>query len=832
MTGHLALIAAVAVANLALGAAVLAKQPRGKINRYFALFSFAVAAWTLSNGLALTYPEAQWGYLLARFAFASASIIPIAFFLFASVFPTSQPTPAARLLSGFTIAGVASCLASFTPLLVRGTTLASGTLQVVYGPLHLPFAIYFISCLSVSLLLLSRKLLVLTGFQRLQVRYLFVGVLAAALGATGTNLVIPLLVGTSRFSRYGPLFGLLMVAFVAHSIIRHRLMNIRLVVRRGFVYLVAAAIAGAVFAVLIVILADVAGGRSQDVSLPIQVGVALLIALAFQPLKRRIQSSLDRYLYRETYDYQRIIRDASKTIGATLDLKSLLEYLCRVTIQTLRPDFVAVFTRDAGANAFALATKTAFSENHDVPGQVPLASSDPLPRFLVMSGRALIKDELGRAISGGDAESAVKHLSALGGEIALPMFSENQLIGLLVVGPKLSGDAYFVEDVELLTTLANQAAIAVNNAQLYRQVVLVNEHIENILRTMDSAVITVDASGKVAICNSTAEHLTGLSRSQLMSLSVDGLPHALGNQLKATLADGLSRLQTETTLPSDAHPVLPIVSSTSALHGSQGAILGALVVFSDLSKLKALESEKRRAERLAAFGTLVSGIAHEIKNPLVAIKTFAELLPERFTDTEFREDFSKVVINEIDRIDDLVARLRGLAVPSPQAGGPIDIRESIIDTLVLLRGQLEQARITVHRELGDPVPHVAIDAAQVKQLFLNLFINAIEAMGPGGVLTVRVGRRITPHGNWVVAEVSDTGSGIPEAIRTHIFDPFFTTKPRGSGLGLAICRGITDAHRGILRAESNRSVSGTTIMVEFPASTAIPTVIEEQALLS
>ncbi|MEK7324745.1 MAG: histidine kinase dimerization/phospho-acceptor domain-containing protein, partial [Chloroflexota bacterium] len=190
---------------------------------------------------------------------------------------------------------------------------------------------------------------------------------------------------------------------------------------------------------------------------------------------------------------------------------------------------------------------------------------------------------------------------------------------------------------------------------------------------------------------------------------------------------------------------------TSALRDERGAIHGALIVFSDLSNIKALESEKRRAERLAAFGTLVSGIAHEIKNPLVAIRTFAELLPERFTDTEFREDFSKVVVNEIDRIDDLVARLRGLSVPSPQAGGPIDICESIIDTLVLLRGQLEQARITVHRELEDAAPHVAIDAAQVKQLFLNLFINAIEAMGPGGVLTVRVGRRITPSGDWVVA---------------------------------------------------------------------------------
>ena len=689
-----------------------------------------------------------------------------------------------------------------------------------------------IACLAFGLFLLTQKLSLLKGLQELQVRYVFLGFLTAAGGATLTNLIIPIFFQTSRFSRYGPLFSIVMIGVIAHSIIRHRLMNIRLVVRRGFVYLVAAAIAGAVFTIVIVIVADALGERSQDVSLPLQVGVALLIALAFQPLKRRIQSSLDRYLYRETYDYQRIIRDASETIGATLDLKSLLDYLCQVTIRTLRPDSVAVFTRDAGAKALSLATNAAFSENERLSENVRLTPTEALPRFLVTSRRALLKDELGRAISGADAEGAVTHLASLGGEIALPMFSENQLIGLLVVGPKLSGDAYFVEDVELLTTLSNQAAIAVNNAQLYRQVVLANEYIENILRTMDSGVITVDGNGKVAICNSTAERLTGLPRPLLMSLTVDGLPPSLGSQLKATLTDGLSRLQTETTLPSDAHPVRPVVSSTSALRDSQGTILGALVVFSDLSKLKALESEKRRAERLAAFGTLVSGIAHEIKNPLVAIRTFAELLPERFAETDFRDDFSKVVISEIDRIDDLVARLRGLAVPSPQTGGPIDIREPIIDTLSLLRGQFEQARLTVIRDLEDPAPPVEIDAAQVKQLFLNLFINAIDAMGPGGTLMVRTRQRLTSSGNWIVVEVSDTGPGIPEAIRAHVFDPFFTTKPRGSGLGLAISRGITDAHHGTLRAEANRSGPGTTIVVEFPASTASPSAIEEKALLS
>jgi signal transduction histidine kinase len=273
------------------------------------------------------------------------------------------------------------------------------------------------------------------------------------------------------------------------------------------------------------------------------------------------------------------------------------------------------------------------------------------------------------------------------------------------------------------------------------------------------------------------------------------------------------------------------VCSTSALRDDKGHILGALVVFSDLSKIKELENEKRRAERLASFGALVSGIAHEIKNPLVAIKTFAELLPERFSDTDFRADFSKVVRIEIDRIDGLVARLRGLAAPTPDTLAPIDLREPISDTLSLLRAQLEHTQTTVDRDLGSSQTLVAIDPSQAKQLFLNLFLNALEAMTPGGRLAVRILRSHRQGQPWIQVLITDTGPGIPDLIRGKIFEPFFSTKARGSGLGLAICRSITDAHRGTIRAESASRGAGTTIIVEFPAAIAGVRLEERSALL-
>jgi signal transduction histidine kinase len=259
-----------------------------------------------------------------------------------------------------------------------------------------------------------------------------------------------------------------------------------------------------------------------------------------------------------------------------------------------------------------------------------------------------------------------------------------------------------------------------------------------------------------------------------------------------------------------------MMSSCSAFRRNDGTINGAVIVFSDLTTLKQLEAEKRRAERLAALGALASGLAHEIKNPLVAIRTFAELLPERFSDPEFRESFSQVALTEIERIDHLVARLRGFVVPATNTLAPLDLRDPIEDTLILLRAQLEQKRITLTRNLGDISAHVAGDLPQLKQLFLNILLNSLEAMEPGGTLTVRLTRHPSPEPPHVSIEISDSGHGIQFHVLSTLFDPFVTTKPNGTGLGLALCRGIADAHGATIRAQNNRDRSGATIILTFP----------------
>ncbi|HXB03874.1 MAG TPA: ATP-binding protein, partial [Candidatus Angelobacter sp.] len=688
----------------------------------------------------------------------------------------------------------------------------------LYGPAHRWFGIYFLLCFATGIYTLAKASSQALGTTRVQLRYLLLGISLTGAGAITTNLVIPVLWKTSRYSLLGPYFSLLFFSFSAHAIIRHRLMDIRVFIRKSAVYVSAIIASGIIFVLAAQPLARAAGYQHGDSVHPgTALVIALLLAIAFQPLKGWIQLYMNRYVYRESYDYQRTVREVTKSLSTILDLQSLLQYLTATIENTLKVETVVVYIWDPSRRTFVPRPPNESARRLNLSSIAELTESSPLLTFLRIEQRFLAREEADVDAAPALVRAAAQHLAALGGEIAFPLVNDSTVTGLMVFGPKRSGDPYFNEDIDLLSTLTSQAAVAMQNAQLYRQVVLANEYLDNILSTMESGVIAVDATGRVSRVNPAAERLTGLDSRFLAAASCADLPAMLALPLRETLSDGKARPQFEIAIDRTIGP-LPLVCSTATLQSKDGTTEGALIVFSDLTRIKDLESEKRTAERLAAFGALASGIAHEIKNPLVAIRTFAELLPERFSDIDFREDFSKVVVREIDRIDNLVARLRGIATAPQQQLGSVDVRHPLSETLKLLRGQLEQTRTTVRNTSEDTALFVTIDDAQLKQLFLNLFQNAIEAMGHDGEICIDISRKESAGATVVVIEISDTGPGISDSARNHIFEPFFTTKPTGSGLGLAICRSIVDAHRGSIRAQNNLNRPGTTIVVELPVA--------------
>jgi PAS domain S-box-containing protein len=333
---------------------------------------------------------------------------------------------------------------------------------------------------------------------------------------------------------------------------------------------------------------------------------------------------------------------------------------------------------------------------------------------------------------------------------------------------------------------------------------------------MDSGVIAAREDGVVTTCNPAAERILGIEAARVVGRPLEALDPAIRAVLRSSLVDH-SESETEVTVTLPEGRALPLIVHTSALHDHKGAVSGAIAVLNDHSRLKALEEDKRRTDRLSALGAMATGIAHEIRNPLVAIKTFAELLPERADDHEFRSTFAKVAVKEIHRIEQLLGRLRALAVPSSFPLRPLDLQVPLAETLDLLRGEADRRRVRSVVEIEHDLPPILGELDQLKQLFLNLFLNGLEAMTAGGTLTVtvRADRERADRGV-ITVRVTDTGPGIPREDLGRVFEPFFTTKSTGTGLGLAICRSIADAHRAALWADPGPAGLGTTFVVQFP----------------
>jgi len=808
----------VCTAQIILAAVVVLNNRRALVNRLFGLSVLTIVGWISTITFALSAND-RWAVVwLGRLGFAFASAIPFTLLCMFSAFSDERVRLHKRRIMTLGLFCILFVTLSLSPWIVAGARSVDGHQNFIYGPVHRFFGLYFLASFVFALYTLWAALRSASGLRRLQLRYLLIGIVLGGIGGTTTNLVVPLIWKTSAYSAFGPYFTLLMVSFSAHAIIRHRLMDIRVVIRKGVVYVSAMVAAVSVFLILANVAKRLSAFDTDRISLPEAIVFAGIAAVLFQPFKTWLQRSLNRYVYRETYDYQRIIRKASTQLSSMLDLPSLLDYLSSTIETTFKAEAVTLYLRDSRERRYV--ARRGPRSPHWASGNTAHSISEQaeIVRFMQHTPRPLVHEEAIRYSNDKLMESAALELRAVGGHIAFPLIDENSLTGMLIVGPKRSGDPYFSEDIDLLSTLVSQAAVAIKNAHLYREVVLVNEYVDNILSTMASGVIAVDASGYISLSNPAAEHLTGMSLKRRQNVSYDELPAALAGPLRETLAEGKAYSQLETSILTKETQVLPLVYSTAPLKDKDGSTHGALIVFSDLSRLKELEYEKQRAERLASFGSLASGVAHEIKNPLVAIRTFAELLPERFADVDFRDDFSKVVVREIDRIDNLVARLRGIASAPQQQIGSVDVRQPMSETLKLLRGQLEQSRTTVRYAVEDDAPFVTIDDSQLKQLFLNICQNALEAMGQGGELSIRIARTPSSGPSWIVIEVSDTGPGMSDSVRSHVFEPFFTTKQTGSGLGLAICRSIVDTHRGSIRAENNRVPPGTTIIVELPAA--------------
>lgn len=356
---------------------------------------------------------------------------------------------------------------------------------------------------------------------------------------------------------------------------------------------------------------------------------------------------------------------------------------------------------------------------------------------------------------------------------------------------------------------------------------------ENVLRHFKDSVIVLDTESRVVFVNQAAEELTRMPRAKLLGRACDDVfpdSPCLAEMVARACTLRQSETRNEETLRARRRAVQVRITCVP-IFDELGEIDGAALVVQDLSYQKALEETARRNESLARLGTLVAGLAHEVRNPLAGIKGAAQLLAQRLPADPSLREYTDVISHETDRLSRLVGDLLQLGAPPKPHLAPTNIHEVLQRVLTLLEGEIRQAGLSVHCEFDPSLPDIMADFGQLQQVFLNLIKNAVDAMADArdgsrriSILTkmetdYHILRGSQGAQSYLRVEINDSGAGIDAEILAHVFEPFYTTKVRGTGLGLAIAQRIVSDHHGTMRAFPAEP-HGTRMWVSLPIQKA------------
>ncbi|MDF7823329.1 ATP-binding protein [Pontiellaceae bacterium B12227] len=427
------------------------------------------------------------------------------------------------------------------------------------------------------------------------------------------------------------------------------------------------------------------------------------------------------------------------------------------------------------------------------------------------------------------SKCVIQEMTSLSALVAAGIFQKGELIGILLVGSKKNGGIYDRSEQDALQILCNQFAVALENARLYTKMQDSKIQNEIMLDQLVSGVIVANPDREITLFNHEAQSITGINDKAAIGQNIAILPREIYLALEVTLENKNGVRNIDASLfprEDDEESSKNIRMGSAFLFGHDGKPMGALLVFTDVTELKGLEEQVRRSDQLSSVGTLAAGMAHEIKNPLVTIKTFTQLLPQRYADDEFRNDFSALVAHEVSRIDGIVNELLSFSKPAKPHLIPMDIQTTIDQTLKLIHEQLSQKNITLKNNCRARKTEIFGDAKLFSQVLINLTLNATEAIGEDGNITIGTTNCTHRFANGdqpdkaitkkcIRLQISDSGKGIEREHLQKIFDPFFTNKSEGTGMGLSVAHGIITEHHGIIEVESEPG-RGTTFYIYIP----------------
>ena len=341
-----------------------------------------------------------------------------------------------------------------------------------------------------------------------------------------------------------------------------------------------------------------------------------------------------------------------------------------------------------------------------------------------------------------------------------------------------------------------------------------NAFASEVVTSMPSGLVTADENSRISLVNSAASRLFGMSGEKLAGMSLHTLTGIPWESITALIEKGLPVYEREYTFSARNGEHIPISISASRIVNEENMRLGYLYLIEDIRERKRVQEQLRRSERLSALGQMAARVAHEIRNPLSSIKGFARFFAEKAPEGGGKE-IAFTMMEEVDRLNRVVTELLDFARPSPLTLKPGDIREVIERAMRLTEDDSRKKGITATFTAPSDLPAISMDFEHLTQVFLNLFINAFQAMSQGGRLAVTA----AIQGSRIAVTISDTGQGMAPDVLKNIFAPYYTTKPAGTGLGLAIVLKILEEHGCEIKVDSTPG-RGTTFTLLFPETAA------------
>ncbi|HKA00918.1 MAG TPA: ATP-binding protein [Candidatus Solibacter sp.] len=633
---------------------------------------------------------------------------------------------------------------------------------------------------------------------------------------------------------------------LAYAIVRYRLMDVDIIFRRGYAYTLATLCVLATFYAAVFSLGNIVKQYLPGTGNTFSMVVMLISAFLFQPIRAWIQERLDRHFYSDRYDYRRTLVEFARELSSETDLDTTLASVGERLLPTLQVKHLAFFMLEdcGGSSSFRL--KKAMGLNprlsHVAIEELDLSflqghSTEP---YIFFERTRHLLDAVSRAWPA----SVRKTIGDLDLTYYLPCTVRGRTIAYIGLSRTVDGDYLSSVDLELMTTLAGYLAIAIENASLYRSLQRkvdeyerLKEFSENIVESINVGILAADLDDRVESWNTQIEQLTGVSREA-------ALGKRLSDLFPAALVEQFDRVRGETGIHNiykfELKPQAAVagVNGTGNGHGPVSSRLsdvtlniaiaplvskdqeqiGRLIILDDVTDRAELEQRLVQADKLSSIGLLAAGVAHEVNTPLAVISTYAQMLAKQVSEDSQKSAILEKIAKQTFRASEIVNSLLNFSRTSTTSFGNVDVNRVVQETLSLLEHQMHKSSVEIRTDLDPDLPPVHGNAGKLQQVFLNLFLNARDAMSGGGKLEVRsycdgAGTRI---------EVSDTGHGIAPENLHRIYDPFFTTKgaKKGTGLGLSVTYGIIQEHGGSIEV-SNRRGGGATFRVELPVAVPV-----------